>query len=84
MKNLLSGFLVATVFTVWVSQSEAADVKAITGVGYVDVLTGKAVTDAVVVIRDGRIAAIGAASKVNVPAEAERINLPASGSCPVS
>ncbi|MGH6796785.1 MAG: hypothetical protein ACREDI_00165, partial [Roseiarcus sp.] len=53
------------------SQSEAANVNAIVGAGYVDVLTGDAVPDAVVVIRDGRIAEIGPAGKVNVPADAE-------------
>jgi imidazolonepropionase-like amidohydrolase len=76
MKKLLSGLLVAIGLFAATPQSEAANVKVIIGAGYVDVLTGDTVPDAVVVIRDGRIAEIGSAGKVDMPADAERIEMP--------
>jgi imidazolonepropionase-like amidohydrolase len=41
----------------------SGNVKTIIGAGFVDVLTGSAVADAIVVIRNGRIAEIGAVGK---------------------
>lgn len=75
MKNLFYRFLLASALAATMFQSAAADVKAIVGAGYVDVLTGDAVPDAVVVIKDGRIAEIGPAGKISVPVDAERIEM---------
>ena len=52
-----------------------ADVKAIIGAGLVDVLEGRAIENAVVVIEDGRIVAAGPAAEVSIPDGAERIDL---------
>lgn len=54
----------------------AAEQTALVGAGYVDVLTGKAVPNAVVVVEDGRISSIGPAGAVQIPAGAKRIELP--------
>lgn len=76
MKKLVHGLLAACIIAASVASSKAADLKVITGAGYVDVLTGAAIPDAIVVIRDGRIAEIGPADKVKAPADAEQISLP--------
>lgn len=76
MKKSIYWLLAACAFVGSVSPSGASDVKAITGAGYVDVLTGEAIPNAVVVIRDGRIAEIGGSDKVKVPTDAMQINMP--------
>lgn len=76
MNRILSSGLVAALAFFAPALSAWADTTAIVGAGYVDVVTGRSVTDAVVVIEDGRIAAIGPAGQVQVPAGAKRIELP--------
>lgn len=53
----------------------AADTRAIVGAALVDVVEGRVIPDAVVVIREGRIAAAGPAAETPVPDDAERIDL---------
>ena len=48
---------------------------AITAAGYVDVVSGTVVRNAVVLVKDGRISAIGPAGQVQIPADAERVDL---------
>ncbi|TCM13981.1 imidazolonepropionase-like amidohydrolase [Novosphingobium sp. PhB165] len=49
---------------------------AIVAAGYVDVVSGEAVPNAVVLVQDGRIAAIGPADRVAIPGGAKRVDLP--------
>lgn len=67
---------VVTVLAFAPATAAAADATAITGAGYIDVVSGKSVPDAVVVVENGRIAAIGPAGAVPIPADAKRIELP--------
>ncbi|MGE4337188.1 MAG: amidohydrolase family protein [Pigmentiphaga sp.] len=48
---------------------------AITAAGYVDVVSGAVVRDAIVLVQDGRITALGSADQVAIPADAERVDL---------
>lgn len=75
MKPILSSRLLAAAFLVASAMPAHADTTAIVGANYVDVLTGRSVSDAVVVIDNGRITAIGPAGQVAVPADARRIEL---------
>jgi imidazolonepropionase-like amidohydrolase len=54
----------------------SADPTALIAAGYVDVVSGEAVSDAVVVVDDGRIVAAGPAADVPIPEGAARIDLP--------
>lgn len=73
MKRLLACW--ALLLSLGALSPALAETTAIVGAGYVDVLNGRSTPNAVVVIRDGRIAAIGPAGQVQVPAEAKRIDL---------
>lgn len=75
MHRILSSSLFAALLCLAPAMSARADTTAIVGAGYVDVLTGRSIDDAVVVIENGRIAAIGPAGQVQVPADAKRIEL---------
>lgn len=44
--------------------------------GYVDVLSGKAINDAVIIVEDGHITAIGPAADISIPENADRVDLP--------
>lgn len=66
----------ALVLLLFAMPAMAAGPTVIVGTGYVDVVTGKSIPNAVVVIENGRIAAIGPAGQVSVPAGAKRIELP--------
>lgn len=77
MKRALIGWAVTlSVFSLGIPAPAWAETEAITGAGYVDVLTGRSVPDAVVIVQNGRIAAIGPASEIQIPADARRIDLP--------
>ena len=53
----------------------AAETWVITAARMVDVVTGRTVAAPVVVVRDGRIVAVGAAGSITVPADARAIDL---------
>ncbi|MFZ4109215.1 MAG: amidohydrolase family protein [Polymorphobacter sp.] len=53
----------------------AAETRVITAARMVDVVTGRTVAAPVVVVRDGRIVAVGAAGSITVPADARAIDL---------
>jgi imidazolonepropionase-like amidohydrolase len=57
-------------------QTAIAEPTALIAAGYVDVLKGDAINDAVIIVENGRITTAGPASKVQVPEKAKRINLP--------
>lgn len=57
------------------ASAPAVDVHALTGATVIDVVTGRVLPDAVVLIRDGRILSIGAAGEVPVPRGATSTNL---------
>jgi imidazolonepropionase-like amidohydrolase len=59
-----------------ISAPAAAETLAVTADRMVDVLTGTEVAKPVVVITDGRIAAVGRQGEVRVPADARHIDLP--------
>lgn len=76
MKRILSGWaLTLAMFAGGTFASHAAETTAITGAGYVDVLTGRSIPNAVVIIQNGRISAIGPADQVQIPANAKHIDL---------
>lgn len=53
-----------------------AKTVAVTAARLLDVVTGKYVEQPVVIITDGRIAAVGPRGSVTIPADAERVDLP--------
>lgn len=57
-------------------QAVLAEPTALTAEGYVDVLTGKVVRDAVIVVDNGRILAAGTAADTPIPDDARRVDLP--------
>lgn len=75
MKRILSSALAAVAMLLAPVVPASAETTAIVGAGYVDVLSGRSVDDAVVVIENGRIAAIGPAGQVRIPAGARQIEL---------
>lgn len=76
MKRILACWALAlAAFALPASASQAPETTAITGAGYVDVLTGKSIPNATVLIENGRITAIGPADQVQIPAAAKRIDL---------
>jgi imidazolonepropionase-like amidohydrolase len=58
-----------------VSTQPAAPVRAFTGARVVDGTDRAPIDNATIVVRDGRIVAVGAADRVTVPAGAERVSL---------
>ncbi|RLP23388.1 amidohydrolase family protein [Mesorhizobium sp. YM1C-6-2] len=57
-------------------QSAIAEPKALIAAGYVDVLNGDLVRDAVIIVDAGRIVAAGPASETQIPDNAKQIDLP--------
>ena len=57
-------------------QSAMAEPTALVAAGYVDVLNGGVVNDAVIIVENGRIVAAGPASEIKIPDGAKQINLP--------
>jgi imidazolonepropionase-like amidohydrolase len=55
--------------------SQSAPVRAFTGFTLLDGTGGAPVTDATMVVQDGRVVRIGASDRVTIPAEAQRISL---------
>lgn len=77
MNRILSSCLFAVaLLALDFAPAHAAGKTAIVGAGYVDVLTGRSIPDAVLIVENGRIAAIGPATQTPVPADARRIALP--------
>src|SRR5262245_10094865 len=71
MKLVLTSALLALGLT----QPSTAPVRALTGVHVVGIGSAAAVEDATIVIRDGRIAAIGPSRSVTAPAGAQTIRM---------
>jgi len=74
MKTLLAVLVSACLVTGLVAQ-QASPTKAFTGLRLIDGTDRAPITNATIVVRDGRIVAAGAASSVTVPAGAERVAL---------
>jgi imidazolonepropionase-like amidohydrolase len=72
--GLIFALLVAASATAQAQQIPRAQVTAITGGTVVDVNTGTAIRNAVIVVENNRITAIGAAGKVAPPPGAEKID----------
>ncbi len=57
-------------------QSAMAEPTAVIAAGYVDVLNGDVVNDAIIIVENGRIVAAGPASEIQIPDSAKQISLP--------
>lgn len=77
MKSVLPIYLLAmAALELAIPQAAIADPTALIAAGYVDVVTGDVVRDAVVVVDGGRIVAAGSAADIQIPENAEQISLP--------
>lgn len=67
--------VISTVVFVVPTTAMAQAPTALVAAGYIDVLTGEAVKDAVILVDGGRIVAVGSAHDVQIPQNATRIEL---------
>ncbi|MDT1064610.1 amidohydrolase family protein [Paracoccus sp. CPCC 101403] len=68
--------LLALAIGLGLPQASLAEPTALTADGYIDVLTGDVVRDAVIVVDNGRILAAGTAADTAIPDDARRVDLP--------
>lgn len=68
--------LAMAAFGVAAPQSAMAEPTAVIAAGYVDVLNGDVVNDAIIIVENGRIVAAGPASEIQIPDSAKQISLP--------
>src|SRR5262245_51532617 len=71
----LPAILISTLLATGLVAQQASSTKAFTGVRLIDGTDRAPITNATIVVRDGKIVAAGAASSVTVPAGAERVAL---------
>ncbi|HEX8231883.1 MAG TPA: amidohydrolase family protein [Caulobacteraceae bacterium] len=72
----LKAFSAAAAALMALTGAAQAKTVAVTAARMVDVVAGRAVEQPVVIITDGRIAAVGRQGQVQIPAGAERVDLP--------
>lgn len=76
MRLYLVTLFAMVVFGAAIPQSAMAEPTALIAAGYVDVLNGDSVNDAVIIVDNGRIVSLGPASEIQIPDGAKQIKLP--------
>jgi imidazolonepropionase-like amidohydrolase len=74
-RHLVALSAVVTVALLVRLPAQTADVKAFTGARLIDGTAGAPIENASILVRSGRIAAVGPAERVSIPADAARTSL---------